>query len=81
MDRAISGRGTPISLQSMFAVPFAHFDSPTFPDGGAMVPIHITSMTTSNSNHQRLKPRSIWIFVDLGYENIEAVFYFDQRMS
>jgi hypothetical protein len=51
MDRVTSARGTPISLQSMFVLPFTHFDSPTFPNRGAMVPIHITSKTTSNSSH------------------------------
>jgi hypothetical protein len=53
--RATLRQGIPISLQSMFVLPFAHFDSPRFPNGGAMVPIH-TLKTTSNSSHQRLKP-------------------------
>ena len=40
MDRAAWCQGTPISLQSMFVLPFTHFGSPRFLNGGAMVPIH-----------------------------------------
>jgi hypothetical protein len=39
MDRATWWWGTPILLQSIFVLPFTHFDPPTFPNGGAMVPI------------------------------------------
>jgi hypothetical protein len=48
--------GTPISLQLIFVLPFAHFEPLTFSNEGVMVPIHITLKTTSNSSHQRLKP-------------------------
>ena len=40
MDRVTSCQGIPIWLQSMFVLPFAHFDPPSFPNDGAMVPIH-----------------------------------------
>jgi hypothetical protein len=48
--------GTPISLQSMFARPFKHFDPPTLPNGAPWCQSPIILQTTSNSSHQRLKP-------------------------
>jgi hypothetical protein len=81
VDRVTLGSGTPISLQLMFVLPFTHFDPPTFPNGGAMVPIHITSKTTSNSSHQHLKPGSICVLWISPTQGIEAVFHLSQRLS
>jgi hypothetical protein len=45
-----------------------------------MVPIHITSETTSNSSHQHLKPRSICVLW-ISPTRASRPFYFGQRLS